>query len=83
MLKNLIAAITLSSSLSGVALAADKFHCEGMKDGKAVDIKDAKNRKECNAKGGKWVKEEGHGHGHGSEEKDHDHNEDGKNEETK
>jgi hypothetical protein len=77
--KDVAVALGLSALLSGSAYAADKFHCEA-KDGKA-DLKDAKNRKDCNAKGGKWVK--GHGHEHASGESAHEHDGEGAKKEEK
>lgn len=78
----LFVGIVSSSAFAPLPVFAEgKFHCELTKDGKKTDIKDAKNRKQCNEKGGKWVKD--HGHDHGGGEGDHDHEEGEKKEEKK
>lgn len=53
-----------------------KPHCEKVKDGKSIHIDEAKTRRECKKKGGRWVKghkkEKGdHGHNHDAKEKEH------------
>lgn len=70
--------LALTQFGGAVALGADGFHCELKKDaGSAVNPKDIKTRKDCNAKGGKWLKTESdHKHTEGeagSEHKDEEH----------
>src|SRR4051812_1552845 len=58
-----IVTLTLLSCLvaAPAALAGKRDqHCEVKKDGKAVDDFSIKGRKECKAKGGKWVKAHDH-----------------------
>lgn len=75
----MILALSMTMALQTAAFASDSFRCES-KDGKEV-IKDVKNRKECNAKGGKWAKVEGHDHASGEES--HDHEKEGEKKEEK
>lgn len=60
------------------AQAAGKkgYHCEVKRDGKHVDLpkSEVSSRKQCKAKGGKWVKDHGHDHDHG-DGADHEHEE--------
>lgn len=67
------ALISCTLSLPAISYAAgevkedSKPHCEKTKDGKTIHVHEAKTRRECKKKGGRWVK------GHKSEKDDHKH----------
>ena len=59
---------------SAHAQAKKGYHCEIKKDGKTIDDKKVKSRKDCKKKGGKWLKDHGD-HDHDNAGEDHEHEE--------